>query len=178
MKQLLLCFLLLAGFTAKAQQLSPNFQKQFKAIMTARWEDVKGGFIQEKDDKIAYFCKKPLEGFIIGAGEGIGGTLLPFFVCQDIGGFKTVEDAIAKNYGVKIALAYPKQKPSGVNDILFTKIKKELLQLQLNEGYTVLEHHFSYIKDVSKAISLVKNNSLYATVILYTNWDLQILFPY
>ena len=158
--------------------LSPNFQKQFKAILNAKWEDVKGGFILKKDDKIAYYCKKPLDDFNIEAVEGIGGTLLPFFVCQDIGGFKTVGDVVAKGYGSKIVSAYPKNSSGGMNDVLFSKIKNELLKLQLNEGYTVLEHHFSYITDVAKAISLVRNNSLYATVILYTNKDILILFPY
>jgi len=178
MKKIILCFLLLVGFTAQAQELSPNFRKQFKAIMTAKWEDVKGNLIEKKDDKIAYYSKKPLDGFDVNAGEGIGGTLLPFFVCQDIGGFKTVNDAVAKNYGSKVVLAIPKKSSGVMNGVLFSKIKTELLQLQLNEGYTVLEHHFSYIEDVSKAISIVKNNSLYATVILFTNSELEILFPY
>lgn len=147
-------------FTAtatQAQQLSPNFYNQFKAIMTAKWENVKGDFILKKDEKIAYQCKKPLDDFNVMAAEGIGGTLLPFFVCQDIGGFRTVQDAVAKGYGSRIVSASPKKSSGGVSgDILFSKIKNELLMLQLNEGYTVLEHHFSYITDVAKAISIVK----------------------
>ena len=60
--------LLLSGATAlQAQQLSPNFYSQFKAILTANWEDVKGKETNKEGNEdnyvIVYDSKKNLDGF-------------------------------------------------------------------------------------------------------------------
>ncbi len=64
--------LLLSGATAlQAQQLSPNFYNQFKAILTANWEDIKGVEINKEGNEdnyiIACDSKKSLDGFKVNA---------------------------------------------------------------------------------------------------------------
>jgi len=67
MKQLILCFLLLVGFTTQAQQLSPNFYNQFKAILNTDWEALKGDGLDEDGDSLGftayYKSNKNLDGF-------------------------------------------------------------------------------------------------------------------
>ena len=117
MKQLILCFLLLAGFTAKAQQLSPNFYNQFKAILNTDWETLKGEGLDEDRDSLGltvyYTSNKNLDGFelTVEYEENKEGNTTSF----------------EKN-------VYGENKPNPGNAQHFEKIKTELSKLE-KEGF-------------------------------------------
>jgi hypothetical protein len=117
MKQLVLCFLLLAGFTAQAQQLSPNFHKQFKDILNADWETLKGEGLDEDRDSsgfsIYYESKKNLDGFEL--------TVV-------------YKESKSSNTTYFSEFAYGMSTSNPGNVQLFEKIKSELSKLE-NEGF-------------------------------------------
>ncbi|MCO5285322.1 MAG: hypothetical protein M9898_02820, partial [Chitinophagaceae bacterium] len=146
MKQLILCFLLLAGFTAKAQQLSPNFYNQFKAILNTDWEALKGEGLDEDEDSLGltvyYKSNKNLDGFELTVmyEENKEGNTTSFD--------KYVDGENKSNPG---------------NAQLFEKIKTELSKLE-NEGFKLQKGKNSFdiisgqqAEEVSSRVSLYEN---------------------
>ncbi len=165
MKQLILCFLLMTGFTAQAQQLSPNFHKQFKDILTAKWEDLKGKKSDASENGVSYFeAKKPLEGFKTSTSERV-----------DKNGIIRVYSA-RSNYNIDLNQL---SVGAGLNtyEQLFNQVSAELNKLK-NEGYKIEEKEDDN-NSIMKSIAAYKNTgAIEAHAYLFEDYSIGIDFVF
>jgi hypothetical protein len=111
-----LCLVLFGTMVLQAQQLSAHFFNQFKAILTAGWEDVKGEEINKEGNEdnyvIAYDSKKSLDGFKVNSYQS--------------------KDEWGESKDVMATM----EKPADNAPQLFDQIKDQLKKLQA-EGYVL-----------------------------------------